>query len=75
MEQNKTAISHALERIYKEAGKFVVIGFAGRTGGGCLTAARVVLSQGLDLSDVSQSHLDGNEKKKFCIFKSFIEKK
>ncbi|MBK6619256.1 MAG: hypothetical protein WAT53_01465 [Nitrosomonas sp.] len=74
MEQNKTAISHALERIYKEAGNFVVIGLTGRTGSGCSTAASVLSSKALDLPDVSQSHYDGNEKRKFRIVKSYIEK-
>lgn len=74
MEQNKTANSHALERIYEEIGNFVVIGLTGRTGSGCSTAAEILSSLSLDLPDVSHSHYVENERRKFRIVKSYIEK-
>lgn len=72
--QNKTANSHALECIYEEIGNFVVIGLTGRTGSGCSTAAEILSSSSLNLPDVSHSHYVENERRKFRIVKSYIEK-
>lgn len=74
MAQNETTSAYALERVYKETGDFVVIGLTGRTGSGCSTAAKVLSSPSLDLPDVSHSHYVGNERRKFRIIKSYIEK-
>lgn len=74
MAQNETTSAYALECVYKETGDFVVIGLTGRTGSGCSTAAKVLSSLSLDLPDVSHSHYVGNERRKFRIIKSYIEK-
>ncbi|MGQ9427591.1 anti-phage dCTP deaminase [Gilvimarinus sp. F26214L] len=73
MEIQKTSVSHALEQVFREAGNFVVIGLSGRTGSGCSTAADILSSTNLHLPDVSQSHYEGNERRKYRIIKSYIE--
>lgn len=76
MTENKKQIpktSLALEEVFKDTGNFVILGLTGRTGSGCSTAADILTSISLNLPDVSQSHYEGNEARKYRIIKSYMD--
>lgn len=65
--------SLALDEVFKDTGNFVILGLTGRTGSGCSTAADILTSTSLNLPDVSQSHYEGNEARKYRIIKSYMD--
>ncbi|WP_312069904.1 deoxycytidylate deaminase [Lelliottia nimipressuralis] len=66
--------SYALESIFKEKSNFIIIGLTGRTGSGCSTSAEILSSSHLDLPDVSESHYQGNERRKYKIVQKYLTK-
>jgi len=72
---NRTPESYALDKIFEEKSNFIIIGLTGRTGSGCSTSAEILSSQHLDLPDVSESHYQGNEKRKYKIVRKYLLKK
>lgn len=70
----QTVESHALENLFKEKSNFVVIGLTGRTGSGCSISASILASDNLDLPEISESHYEGNERRKFKIIKKYLIK-
>ena len=71
---SRTQESYALENLFKEKSNFIIIGLTGRTGSGCSTSAEILSSPHLDLPDVSESHYQGNEKRKYKIVKKYLLK-
>jgi len=69
----KERLSTALDRIFDEAGNFVVVGLTGRTGSGCSTAAGILTTCSLKLPEAGESHYTGNERRKYKIIKKFID--
>ncbi|WP_236213782.1 hypothetical protein [Metapseudomonas otitidis] len=65
--------SRAIESVYKENKKFVVIGLTGRTGSGCSTSAEILCSASIELPENAYSGITKNELRKHRIIKKFIE--
>lgn len=71
---NNEAVSDALQNVFAETGRFIIIGLTGRTGSGCTTAAGLLTSELPYLPEAGQSHYTGNEARKFKIVRNFINR-
>ena len=74
-EEPSSPSSKALESIYTENKKFVLIGLTGRTGSGCSTAAEILSSENIELPSDAYEGITSNELRKHRIIKKFIEKR
>lgn len=62
--------SRAIESVYKENKRFVVIGLTGRTGSGCSTAAEILCGGSIELPENAYSGITNNELRKHRIIKN-----
>jgi len=65
--------ARAIESVYKENKRFVVIGLTGRTGSGCSTSAEILCSSTIELPENAYTGITNNELRKHRIIKKFIE--
>lgn len=64
--------SRAIESVYKENKRFVVIGLTGRTGSGCSTSAEILCGASIELPENAYAGITKNELRKHRIIKKFI---
>ncbi len=69
-------ISEAINEIYAERSKFVVIGLTGRTGSGCSTVAEILTQyiNEVNLPCPNQSNFTSNEERKYRIIYNYMSK-
>jgi dCMP deaminase len=65
--------SEALENVYAESSKFIILGMTGRTGSGCSTAARILSEKDIRLPESSKIYDSENDKRKYKIIRSYIK--
>ncbi|WP_394559611.1 hypothetical protein [Aquipseudomonas alcaligenes] len=65
--------SRAIDSVYKENKRFVVIGLTGRTGSGCSTSAEILCGASIELPENAYSGITKNELRKHRIIRRFIE--
>ncbi len=65
--------SEALENVYAESSKFIILGMTGRTGSGCSTAARILSEKDIRLPETSKIYDSENDKRKYKIIRSYIK--
>lgn len=65
--------SDALELIYSEASKFIILGLTGRTGSGCSSAAKILSEKEIHLPESSNIYTSENDKRKYKIVRSYIK--
>jgi uridine kinase len=62
----------AVDKVYEETSRFVLIGLTGRTGSGCTTAANILRPEYLELPEKSDTFYAEDDQRKYKIIKKFI---
>jgi dCMP deaminase len=62
----------ATDLLFREAGKYIIIGLTGRTGSGCSASAKILSENNIYIPSSSGIYIDENDSKKYCIVKNYI---
>lgn len=73
-EKELSDVTEATERLFREAGKFVIIGLTGRTGSGCSMTARLLSEVIPHIPQASNIYDTDNDKRKYEIVKGYVQK-
>lgn len=66
----------AIDNIYEEREKFIIVGLTGRTGSGCTTVSKILsteIFEELNLHEPKTTDFDTNEQRKYQIVYSYIK--
>lgn len=66
----------AIDNIYEEREKFIIVGLTGRTGSGCTTVSKILsteIFEELNLHEPKTTDFDTNEQRKYQIVHSYIK--
>jgi len=64
--------SKAVDKVYDEVSRFIILGLTGRTGSGCTTAANFLSSDTINIPQSNQIYNTFNDRKKYRIVKEYM---